>query len=169
MDTLPLKHTKWSNRLAFDIALMLEGSGETLDELKERHSVSADDVLVFNKDPVFLKQVNSYRDDIKEKGMTFKLKARAQAEELLTTSWTLIHSPEVSPAVKADLIKSTVKWGGLEPKNDTAIEGQSGGVKITINLGGQEHIATATIDQEPEREVLSDLREDADGDIQDVG
>ena len=77
MDTLPLKHTKWSNRLAFDIALMLEGSGETLDELKDRHSVSTDDVLVFNKDPVFLKQVNSYRDDIKEKGMTFKLKARA--------------------------------------------------------------------------------------------
>ena len=111
MDTLPLKHTKWSNRLAFDIALMLEGSGETLDELKDRHSVNTDDVLVFNKDPVFLKQVNSYRDDIKEKGMTFKLKARAQAEELLTTSWTLIHSPEVSPAVKADLIKSTVKWG----------------------------------------------------------
>ena len=43
MDTLPLKHTKWSNRLAFDIALMLEGSGETLDELKERHSVTADE------------------------------------------------------------------------------------------------------------------------------
>ena len=168
MDTLPLKHTKWSNRLAFDIALMLEGSGETLDELKERHSVTADAILVFNKDPVFLKQVNSYRDDIKEKGMTFKLKARAQAEELLTTSWTLIHSPEVSPAVKADLIKSTVKWGGLEPKNDTTVEGQGGGVKITINLGGQEHIATAVIDQEPEEEVLEDLREDADGDIQDV-
>jgi len=118
---------------------------------------------------VFLKQVNSYRDDIKEKGMTFKLKARAQAEELLTTSWTLIHSPEVSPAVKADLIKSTVKWGGLEPKNDTAVEGAGGGVKITINLGGQEHIATTVIDQEPEGEVLEDLREDADGDIQDVG
>ena len=166
MDTLPLKHTKWSNRLAFDIALMLEGSGETLDELKERHSVSTDDVLVFNKDPVFLKQVNSYRDDIKEKGMTFKLKARAQAEELLTTSWTLIHSSEVSPAVKADLIKSTVKWGGLEPKNDTATEGQGGGVKITINLGGQEHHATAVINQEPEGEVLEDLRGSEDGNIQ---
>ena len=149
MDNLPLKHTKWSNRLAFDMALMLEGSGGDLDELKDRHSVSADDVLVFNKDPVFLKQVNSYRDDIKEKGMTFKLKARAQAEELLTTSWTLIHSPDVSAAVKADLIKSTVKWGGLEPKNDVVAEGAGGGVKITINLGGQEHAATV-IDAEPE-------------------
>ena len=138
MDTLPLKHTKWSDRLAFDIALMLEGSGETLDEVRTRHNITADDLIGFNKDKVFLKKVSSYRSEIQEKGMTFKLKARAQAEELLTTSWTLIHSPETSSAVKADIIKSTVKWGGLEEKN-TTMEESSGGVKITINLGGQEH------------------------------
>ena len=142
MDTLPIKHTKWSDRLAFDVALLLEGSGETLDEVKNRHGISASELVVFNKDPVFLKKVESYRDEIRDKGMTFKLKARAQAEELLTTSWTLIHSPDGSPAVKADLIKSTVKWGGLEPKNDVQTEGAGGGVKITINLGGQEHNAT---------------------------
>lgn len=148
MDTLPIKHTKWSDRLAFDVALLLEGSGETLDEVKNRHGITASELVVFNKDPVFLKKVESYRDEIREKGMTFKLKARAQAEELLTTSWTLIHSPDVSPAVKADLIKSTVKWGGLEPKNDVVTEGAGGGVKITINLGGQQHDATV-IDAEP--------------------
>jgi len=149
MDTLPLKHTKWSDRLAFDTALMLEGSGESLDEVKTRHGVSAEDILVFNKDPIFLKKVESYRDEIREKGMTFKLKARAQAEELLTTSWTLIHNPDVSAAVKADLIKSTVKWGGLEPKNnEVTTEGAGGGVKITINLGEQQHTATV-IDAEP--------------------
>ena len=86
--------------------------------------------------------------------MTFKVKARAQAEELLTTSWTLIHSPDVSAAVKADLIKSTVKWGGLEPKNDVLAEGGSGGVKITINLGDQEHRATI-IDAEPNDEPVA--------------
>jgi hypothetical protein len=68
--------------------------------------------------------------------MTFRLKARAQAEELLTTSWTLIHSSDVSAAVKADLIKSTVKWGGLEPQKDfSGVDNQGGGVSITINLG----------------------------------
>jgi len=152
MDTLPLKHTKWSDRLAFDTALMLEGSGETLDEVKDRHKVTVSDILVFNKDPVFLKKVESYRDEIRDKGMTFKLKARAQAEELLTTSWSLIHSPDTSAAVKADLIKSTVKWGGLEPKGDVTTEGTGGGVKITINLGGQEHAATV-IDAEPIEET----------------
>ena len=142
MDTLPLKHTKWSDRLAFDMALLLEGSGETLDEVRARHNISVDDLIMFNKDKVFLKKVESYRNDIKEKGMTFKLKARAQAEELLTTSWTLIHSPEVSGTVKADLIKSTVRWRGLEIKSDSNMEDSGGGVKITINLGGQEHPTT---------------------------
>jgi len=135
MDNLPLNHTKWNDRLAFDVALTLENSGETLQEVMSRHNISANDVLTFNGDPVFLKKVESYRTEIREKGLTFKLKARAQAEELLTTSWLLIHDPAVSPAVKADLIKSTVKWAGLEPKNDVAVEGGGGGVKITINLG----------------------------------
>ena len=149
MDTLPLKHTKWSDRLAFDVALMLEGSGEPLDEVIKRHQITAEDIVIYNRDKVFLKKVEYFRNDIRDKGMTFKVKARAQAEELLTTSWTLIHSPDVSAAVKADLIKSTVKWGGLEPKNDALTEGGTGGVKITINLGDQQHGATI-IDAEPD-------------------
>lgn len=76
-----------------------------------------------------------YRAEVRDKGLTFKLKARAQAEELLTTSWLLIHDPAVSPAVKADLIKSTVKWAGLEPKNEVTADTGGGGVRITINLG----------------------------------
>lgn len=135
MDNLPLNHTKWNDRLAFDVALTLEGSGESLQEIMGRHNITASDILVFNADPVFLKKVEHYRNEVRDKGLTFKLKARAQAEELLTTSWLLIHDPAVSPAVKADLIKSTVKWAGLEPKETAVGDGGSGGVKITINLG----------------------------------
>lgn len=135
MDNLPLHHTKWNDRLAFDVALTLEGSGESLNEIIARHNITANDILVFNADPVFLKKVEHYRNEVRDKGLTFKLKARAQAEELLTTSWLLIHDPAVSPAVKADLIKSTVKWAGLEPKDAAPSEGGAGGVKITINLG----------------------------------
>lgn len=135
MDNLPLNHTKWNDRLAFDVALTLEGSGETLQEIMGRHGITANDILIFNADPVFLKKVEHYRGEIRDKGLTFKLKARAQAEELLTTSWLLIHDPAVSPAVKADLIKSTVKWAGLEPKDAGAGDSGGTGVKITINLG----------------------------------
>lgn len=148
MDTLPLNYTKWSDRLAFDIALLLEGSGESLDEVVERHKITTSDIITFNKDPVFLRKVEHYRGEIRDKGLTFRMKARAQSEELLKTSWLLIHSPDVSAAVKADLIKSTVKWAGLEPKNEVSQEG-TGGVRITINLGNQEHTAKV-IEHEPE-------------------
>jgi len=157
MDTLPINHTKWSDRLAFDVALTLEGSGETLQEVMTRHNISANDVLRFNQDPVFLKKVDHYRTDIRDNGITFKLKARAQAEELLTTSWFLIHDPAVSPSVKADLIKSTVKWAGLEPKNQEQIEGGvSGGVTITINLGEdkQKHVIDAVAHEPDEPEYI---------------
>lgn len=152
---LPMQSTKWSDRLAFDIALTLEGSGESMDEIKDRHKVTASDLLVFNKDQVFLKKVEEYRGEIRDKGMTFKLKARAQAEELLTTSYVLIHSPDVSPAVKADLIKSTVKWAGLEPKgDDNAIAGGVGGVKININFGNNAPPMVVTAEADTGGEVI---------------
>ena len=135
MDSLPLNHTRWSDRLAFDVALRLEGSGEAVTDIITRHNISALELQDFSRDPVFAKRVEHYRAEVRDKGLTFKLKARAQAEELLKTSWLLIHSPDVSAAVKADLIKSTVKWAGLEPKNEPTDTGGGGGVRITINLG----------------------------------
>lgn len=132
----PVESTKWTDRLCFDIALRLEGSGEDLPEILARHSLAPLDLVEFSKDPVFDRKVRHYRDEIRKNGITFRLKARAQAEELLTTSWSLIHHPDVSAAVKADLIKSTVKWAGLEPKGDEPTQG-AGGVSITINLGGE--------------------------------
>lgn len=136
-------HTRWNDRFAFDLALLLEGSGEKLDELLERHEFDASDLLVFNKDATFLKKVEGYRDEIHTKGLTFRVKARAQAEELLRTSWLLIHDPVVSPAVKADLIKSTVKWAGLDTGPAAGDGTAAGGVTITINLGGQTLDVTA--------------------------
>lgn len=159
--------TGWSDRLAFDVALTLEGSGEPLPSVMAQHGLKADDIMRFNKDKIFLKRVEAYRDEIREKGLTFKMKARAQAEELLKTSWVLIHDPGVSPAVKADLIKSTVKWGGLEPKNEVNAEVGGGGVSITINLGNSPKDARviqaddASYDQSA---IEGDYAEDSDGD-----
>lgn len=136
MTRSPIK-AGWTDRLAFEIALKLEGSGEPIETILKAHDISPMQLTKFSKDPVFDSKVRAYRDEIQTKGLTFKLKAKAQAEELLTTSWALIHSIDVSPAVKADLIKSTVKWAGYEPKGDDVQVANSGGVKIVINLGGE--------------------------------
>ena len=136
-------HTKWNDRFAFDLALLLEGSGEKLDELLERHEFDASDLLTFNKDPTFLKKIEAFREEVHTKGLTFRVKARAQAEELLKTSWVLIHDPVVSPAVKADLINATVKWAGLDTAPPGESQNTAGGVTISINLGGQTLDVTA--------------------------
>jgi len=146
--TIPMiqePYTKWSDRLAFDLALRLEKSGDDMDEILERHQVTSQDLISFGRDPVFSRKVSEFRDEIRNKGVTFRMKAKAQAEELLTTSWVLIHSPDVGAAVKADLIKWTAKVAGLEPKGDQADVGTGGGgVRIQINLGG-ESLGTAKI------------------------
>lgn len=133
----PAVNRAWSDRLAFDIALRLEGSGEALEEILDVYGKTPDELKIISQDKLFQKRVSAYREDIRANGTTFKVKARAQAEALLTTSWQLIHSQDVLPSVKADLIKSTVKWAGLEPsKEDGAQAGVSGGVTIHINLDG---------------------------------
>lgn len=129
-----MKHTAWSHRIAFDLALVLEAQLGSVADLLSFHNISADDLLEYQKDKVFLKTVQECREDIAKNGLSFKLKARAQAEELLNTSYMLIHHPDIPASVKADLIKSTVKWAGLESPVQTG-EGAGGGVKITINLG----------------------------------
>jgi len=147
MDSLiPSPGTSWSDRLAFDMALLLEHSGDTLPDLMKRHSLKPADLVALKADPTFVRQIDHYRGEIRDNGVTFKLKARTQAEELLITSWDLIHAPDVSPAVKADLIKSTVKWAGLEPKGDQPMADGSGGVRITINLAGQDPRGGAGVD-----------------------
>lgn len=160
MDYLPINHTRWTDRLAFDVALALEGSGEPLQDVLARHRITADDILGFNQDPVFLKKVDGYRTEVRDKGLTFRLKARTQAEELLTTSWLLIHDPAVSPAVKADLIKSTVRWAGLDSTATAGASEGGGGVRITINLGNTpadaRTIEATYVEPEPEPEPDGD-------------
>ena len=124
-----------------------------IKELLARYNLDAMTYAQFSKDPVFIKHVDNYRSEIRDKGVTFKMKARVQAEELLSTSWMLIHNPDVSPAVKADLIKSTVKWAGLEPRGPEVEAGGGNGVAITINLGDRKVSAVASTTT-PEPDVL---------------
>lgn len=138
MTTLPAVFDyKWNDRIALDLALLLEGSGETMNELLARHKLTVQDMVELKTDKSFLKRVEELQRDVREKGLTFKLKAKVQAEELLNTSWTLIHSHDVSPAVKADLIKSTVRWAGLETPDPKDSLSAGTGVAITINFGSQ--------------------------------
>lgn len=128
----PLKR-RWTDRFALDIALHMEGSGDDAATILEEHKVTPDELVEFGQDPLFAQRVEVFRTQLREKGLTFKLKAQAQAELLLDTSWRLIHDVDTSPAVKADLIKWTGKMAGLEPTKETG--GADGAVTINIHMG----------------------------------
>lgn len=122
-----------SKRLALELALHLEGSGDKLEDLLERHDITASDLGKYLSNPVFRDDLIHLRDEVREKGLTFRVKARTMAEEMLKTTWQIVHDPAASYAVRADLIKSTVEWAGLKPKTD-AVDAAGSGVKVVINF-----------------------------------
>lgn len=130
--TPPLQR-RWSDRFALDFAMTLEGSGSKPQSLLAEYGYLPSDLAEFSREPLFMRKVEQFQKQLQENGFTFKVKAQMQAEELLDTSWELIHA-DVSPAVKADLIKWTAKVAGFEPTG-----GKDGGVgnavQININMG----------------------------------
>ena len=132
-----MRHTEWNNKIALDLALVLESGLGTVEELLESNRLKQGDLEEFAHDKNFLRVVEDYREDIRDKGLAFKLKARVQAEELLRTSYIMTQDPDVPASVKADLIKSTVKWAGYDTPPPVQGATATGGVSVTINFSGE--------------------------------
>lgn len=88
-------------------------------------------------DPGFRAAVMEADEALKIEGKRFKLKASIQAEELLKTSFHMIHDPATPSAVQADLIKFTIRAAGLDGSKDqaAAAAGNAMGLILNINLG----------------------------------
>ena len=83
--------------------------------------------------PGFVKELEVAVNMLKTEGMSFKIKARLQAEHLLGESWRLIHDKGTPSTVKADLIKFTVKAAGLDASKDQG-HSSGGGNNLLINI-----------------------------------
>lgn len=105
------------------------------DEICAAYNIAYDDFVELCANPTFQKAFEIAQEEVAKNGVSFRIKAHLQAEELLKTSWNLIHSAATPSAVKADLIKSTVRWAHLEPsKTDGAGGGNTNAFQININL-----------------------------------
>lgn len=104
-----------------------------VSEVCEAYGVTKEMFVKLTEDALFIQAYAGAREMLQKDGMSFKIKARIQAEELLKKSWAMIQSSNTPSAVRADLIKATIRWAGYEPKN----EGPGGGgtaFQININL-----------------------------------
>jgi hypothetical protein len=108
----------------------------TTKSVCEAYNISEAEWELIRHHPVFLDDLARAAELVKEAGMTFKLKAKLQAEEMLKTSWRMVHDPDTPPAVRADLLKATVRWAEYDnPKVDpNAVAGAGAGFAIQINF-----------------------------------
>jgi hypothetical protein len=125
--------------LGYPATLPIEVALKTasIQRICEAYGISRDEWNVLRYQPQFIADVAAAHAELKKEGMSFRMKARLQSEELLKQSWKMIHEPHdsVPPNVKADLIKFTIRAAGLEPdpKNGQGLGGSN--LQININLG----------------------------------
>lgn len=102
----------------------------------EAYGISHEEWMDIREDPVFKSDLTKACEMVRKEGMSFKLKARLQSEELLKTSWQMIHAPEgrVPATVRADLLKFTIRAAGLVEAGPGEGAGATN-LQININLG----------------------------------
>jgi hypothetical protein len=98
------------------------------------YGLSKADLEGLTLNPYFVAAYTNACDELKRGGgVSFKLKTQLQAEELIKVSYQMIKDKDTPSAVRADLIKSTVRWAGYEQKEGAA--GVASAFQININLG----------------------------------
>lgn len=108
----------------------------TLEEIREAYKYSEEEFGYLMSDPVFIAAIQSAAEQVKDEGVTFKLKAQMQADALLDKSWQMIHDPKTPPSVAASLLKETIGWAGYAAKDEKpAATGPVGpSFSITIDM-----------------------------------
>lgn len=107
---------------------------DTAANICKYYEISKEQFAALIQHPVFIKAYQEAVEMLKVDGMTFKTKARLQAEDYLGTAFAMVKNPNISDAVRARLIECTVRWAGLDAK---AVDVAGGGnaFNIQINLG----------------------------------
>lgn len=124
----------WPPTLPIELALKVG----TAREICESHGIERDQWEAIRTNPHFIAELGRTVEALRTEGMAFKARSQLQAVELLKTSWNLIHAGDTPANVKADMIKATIRWSGLDASKDASLvagKAAGGGFNIQINLG----------------------------------
>jgi hypothetical protein len=126
--------------LAFSVARNHCGAREPIENVLAAEGMTVEAFARVLEDKMFQSAVKKYTKELTENGVSFQLKARIQAEELLKRQYILIHDPETPPAVAVKAIENTIRWAGLEPKGTQQQQNTPGtGFQIVFNLHGADN------------------------------
>lgn len=106
----PSKIAPYPRGLALDLALQTA----PLPEILSSYQITAAEAKKIFANPAFRLEYDDAVAATKQEGYSFRRKAAAQAEAYLEVLWGMANSPLTPAPVRADIIKSTVKWGALD-------------------------------------------------------
>src|SRR5574343_848931 len=86
------------------------------DELCMRHNITLGTLTSLRVLPGYEAAKRNAREEIVEKNLTFKYKARLQAEQGLSLAWKWMNDPEAPVKDKLAVLKELTNWGELAPK-----------------------------------------------------
>ena len=125
-----------SDEMVASIALGME------DELivASRHGFSVEQYETLASQKWFQLQIAVKRSEFEKNGVTFKAKATWMAADLLDQVYLSAASPDASLGQKHEVLKTLIKAGGLEPKEEKS---QNTGPTFTlsIDLGGGQTVS----------------------------
>lgn len=114
--------------LPYELAMKVD----TPANICRAYGLTKSDFQILVAHPVFVKAFQEAVEALKVEGMSFKVKARMQAEAYLDTAFRMAQSPGTSDAVRQKIIADTVRWAGYDKKAEDAGAGNS--FNIMINL-----------------------------------
>lgn len=155
--------------LAFALAFNYVGEKRPIPEVLARHGITIAQFLTVKDAPLFKQSLHKYEDELRADGTSFKLKARIQAEALLTKNWELIHSQNTPAAIALKGIENVVRWAGLEPKKDEAEGTSRPSISITIDLGDRKEEVVIEHRGQPDVPAGVEEKRDAGGEVSGTG
>lgn len=108
--------------------------------IASRHNMSVEQFQELQRQPWFQAQIAAKRADYEKNGVTFKAKAAWMASDLLDQVYLQVSSNEASLAQKHEVLKTLIKAGGLEPKDEKKVD-TGPTFAISIDLGGGQSIS----------------------------
>lgn len=146
-----------SDEMIASVALGME------DELivAARHGLSVEEFTELNAQKWFQLKVQVKRAEFEKDGVTFKAKASWMASDLLDQVYVQAASSGASLNQKHDVLKTLIKAGGLEPKEEKATN-TGPTFSISIDLGDGQMVSlsnnnsVAPVILDAETKVISD-------------
>jgi hypothetical protein len=126
----------WDPRLALELAM--PGAKNPI-EIFARYKIDEATATQLLQNTLFTKQIVAYRDELEASGMSYRMKARVLAEDLLPEAYEIAKDTTYPASVRADMIQWMTKIADLEPvKSNGKDVAQVGGFSLQILFAGQQ-------------------------------